>query len=94
MKFLPKPNIESPVQRYTGVAKLENYIYDTKQSLVDNLPALTANNIRNLSHKQQEALNKMQRLRHVITVKPADKKPRHRNNEHRRLHHPMYGTSN
>ena len=73
MKFLPKPNIESPVQRYTGVAKLENYIYDTKQSLVDNLQALTANNTRNLSHKQQEALNKMQHLRHVITIKPADK---------------------
>ena len=73
MKFLPKPNIESPVKRYTGVARLENYIYDTKQSLIDNLPSLTANNRLNLSNNQQEALNKLQHLRHIITIKPADK---------------------
>jgi hypothetical protein len=48
----------------------QSYIYDTKQSLVDNLPTLTANNTPNLSKKQQAALNK---LRHVITIKPADK---------------------
>ena len=73
MKFLPAPNVETPLQRYTGVSKLENYIEHTKQKIADNLPLLCDSGKPNLSTTQRTALNKLQRLRHTVTIKPADK---------------------
>ena len=52
---------------------MENYIEDTKQSIVDNLHLLCQNNKPNLTEKQQIALNKLQKNRKSITIKPADK---------------------
>ena len=52
---------------------MENYIEDTKQSIVDNLHLLYQNNKPNLTEKQQIALNKLQKNRKSITIKPADK---------------------
>ena len=73
MKFLPKPNTETPLRRYTGVAQLENYIENTKQRIADHLPLLTKSNSPNLSSTQHQALKNLQRLRHTVTIKPADK---------------------
>ena len=72
-RFLPPTNPDTDITRYSGVAKLENYIEDTKQSIVDNLHLLCQNNKPNLTEKQQIALNKLQKNRKSITIKPADK---------------------
>ena len=74
MKFLPAPTIESPQQRYTGIAHLERYIDDTKQQIADNLPNICANDTTpNLPNQQRLALDKLKKARQTITIKPADK---------------------
>ena len=73
IKFLPTTKVETPLQRYTGVAKLENYIEDTKQNLADNLSSLFNYSAPNLPTAQRTAFNKLRQLRHTLTIKPADK---------------------
>ena len=73
MKFLPKANIETPMERYTGVGKLETYIENTKQELANHLPVLCSNNTRNLTSSQYTALTKLKNASQTLTIKPADK---------------------
>ena len=73
MKFLPKPKTETPLERYTGVGKLETYIEHTKQELADNLPQICRQEPSNLTPSQQTALTKLQHARDTLTIKPADK---------------------
>ena len=73
MKFLPKPKPETQLERYTDVGQLENYIERTKQQIADSLNALGDNGTPNLSRIQRTALSKLQRWRHTLTIKPADK---------------------
>ena len=73
MKFLPKAKVETPLARYTGVGKLETYIDNNKQELVDHLPTLCSNKTSNLTPSQSSSLNKLKRAHHTVTVKPADK---------------------
>ena len=73
MSFVPKRSIESPLERYTGAAKLENYIESTKQNVADNLPLISYNSTSNLPPTQRTALNQLCHTRHSLTIKPADK---------------------
>ena len=73
MKFLPKANIEIPMERYTGVGKLETYIENTKQELANHLPVLCSNNTRNLTSSQYTALTTLKNASQTLTIKPADK---------------------
>lgn len=73
MKFLPPPVIESPQQRYTGIASLEKHIDDTKELVANNLPYICKYPNKNLNSQQHLALNTLKRKSPVITVKPADK---------------------
>ena len=73
MKFLPKANIETPLERYTGVGKLETYIENTKQELANHLPVLCSNNTHNLTSSQYTALTKLRNASQTLTIKPADK---------------------
>ena len=73
MKFLPKPKVETPLERFTGVGTLEAYIDNTKQMLADNLPTLCSNHPPNLTALQQNALIKHKSTRQTLTIKPADK---------------------
>ena len=73
MKFLPKPKVETPLERFTGVGTLEAYIDNTKQMLADNLPTLCSNHPPNLTALQQNALTKHKSTRQTLTIKPADK---------------------
>ena len=73
MKFLPPIKAETPVQRYTGVQHLEQYIEDTKQELANNLPTIYENNKSNLPQSLKTALRKLRHSRQTVTIKPADK---------------------
>ena len=73
MKFLPKPKPETQLERYTDVGQLENYIERTKQQIADSLNAFGENGTPNLPRIQRTALSKLQRSRHTLTIKPADK---------------------
>ena len=73
MKFPPKPKTETPLERYTGVGKLETYIEHTKQELADNLPQICRQEPSNLTPSQLTALTKLQHARDTLTIKPADK---------------------
>lgn len=73
MKFLPPPTVESPQERYTGIAHLEKYIDDTKHLLNDNLPTICENQKDNLTFSERKALAHLIKERHAVTVKPADK---------------------
>ena len=73
MKFLPKPKTETPLERYTGVGKLETYIEHTKQELANNLHQICRQEPSNLTPSQQTVLTKLQHARDTLTIKPADK---------------------
>ena len=73
MKFLPQPVYESTVTNYSGIPELEDYIFNTKELLDKELPRICVQNHHNLSRQQQKAIKKLQRTRHSITIKPADK---------------------
>ena len=65
--------IESPQQRYTGIAKLEKYIDDTKELVANNLPHICEPSHKNLNPQLYAALTNLKRKRSIITIKPADK---------------------
>ena len=73
LKFLLPPNIESPQQRYTGIAHLEKYIDDTKQQVADNLSTICDNTTTNLTRQQRITLANLKRKQQSLTIKPADK---------------------
>ena len=73
MRFLPLHKPQTDVTRYSGFATLERYIDDTKQRIVDNLSQVCHNEAHNLSNQQQRSIHKLQRSRHLVTIKPADK---------------------
>ena len=73
MKFVPQPVYESTVTNYSGIPDLEDYIFHTKEMLDKELPRICVQNQNNLSPQQQRAIRKLQRTRHSITIKPADK---------------------
>ena len=73
IKFLPQPVYESTVTNYSGIPELEDYIFNTKELLDKELPRICVQNHQNLSRQQQKAIKKLQRTRHSITIKPADK---------------------
>lgn len=56
MKFLPPPVLETPQERYTGIASLEKYIDDTKHLINNNLPTICENEKDNLTQFQRTAL--------------------------------------
>ena len=71
MKFLPPPKIESPQERYTGIAHLEKYIDDTKDKIAKELPTICSYTTSNLSQQQYTALTQLKHR--TIIIKPADK---------------------
>ena len=73
IKFLPNPVYESSVTKYSGIPDLEDYIFHTKEMLDKELPRICTQSQTNLSPQQQRAIQKLQRARHSITIKPADK---------------------
>lgn len=74
MKFLPRPIIfESTVTRYSGIPRLENYIFHTKDILDEALPEICTQKKTNLTPQQVKTVCKLQRTRSLITIKPADK---------------------
>ena len=73
MRFLPLHKPQTVVTRYSGFSTLERYIDDTKQRIVDNLSQVCHNEAHNLSNQQQRSIHKLQRSRHLVTIKPADK---------------------
>lgn len=72
MKFIPKKTNFSTT-RYSGIQALENYIYNTKETLDGKLSEICTPHEENLNPSQRKAITKFQRLRNRITIKPADK---------------------
>ena len=73
MKFLPQSTKNFPSAHYSGKTMLENYIYNTKDALDKKLPSICTVKENNLSLHQRKIMTQLQRTRHTITVKPADK---------------------
>ena len=73
MKFLPLSTPDTEVTRYSGFPTLETYIDNAKQNVADNLHLLCHTDTPNLSGPQKASLNKLQRERQSVTIKPADK---------------------
>ena len=69
MTLLPKPNVETPLVRYTGVAKLEHYIEHTKENINNHLPTVVKTTSSNLSATQRQAVKNLQTLKQVLTIK-------------------------
>ena len=61
MKFLPPLNPDTPIGTYTGHNPLENYIYNTKELITDNLDILCLSTNTNLPGPHQTALQKLTR---------------------------------
>lgn len=75
LKFVPQAtqsNYPTPTN-YSGIHELENYIFNTKDILDQKLPDICAAKTDNLPSQQRKALTKLQRTRHITTIKPADK---------------------
>lgn len=75
LKFVPQAtqsNYPTPTN-YSGIHELENYIFNTKYILDQKLPDICAAKTDNLPSQQRKALTKLQRTRHITTIKPADK---------------------
>ena len=73
MKFLPPTNPDTVVTRYSGLSKVENYIDNTKQSIVDNLTDTAKTSTSNFTAMQEVVIQKLKKVRHTGTIKPADK---------------------
>lgn len=69
MKFLT--NKTTSIQPYT-TPLIENYIYNTKEELNQQLPHLFKLKNKNITKQQKDILDKLQKSRH-LTIKPADK---------------------
>ena len=68
--LLPQRVYDSTITRYSGIPELEYYIFHTKDILDNKLSCICKTKKHNLSLQQQKIFN---RIRHIITVKPADK---------------------
>ena len=73
MKFLPQTHPDTVVTRYSGFSRLENYIDNTKQSIVDNLTKIAQTVKTNLTATQKTAMSQLKKVRHTVIIKPADK---------------------
>ena len=73
MKFLPPTAPDTAVTRYSGFARLENYLDNTKQTIADNLSIICHKFHHNLTKQERESLHKLQRASQELTIKPADK---------------------
>lgn len=73
LKLLPQRVYDSTITRYSGIPELENYIFHTKDILDNKLSCICKTKKNNLSLQQQKILIKFNRIRHIITIKPADK---------------------
>jgi hypothetical protein len=73
MKFIPKPPKEYASAHYSSNKVLEDYIFHTKEILDNKLPDICGIQKDNLTTGQRKAINRLQRSRNTITVKPADK---------------------
>ena len=68
MRFLK--HLATPTLPIENMA-IENYLYETKITLAENLPQIYTNT-KNLTIQQQQSLRKLCQIRN-ITIKPADK---------------------
>lgn len=73
LKFLPPSTIESPQERYTGIAYLEKYIDDTKELVANSLESICSSKADNLTVSQRASLNHLKKKHGSLTIKPADK---------------------
>ena len=73
MKILPPTNPDTVVTRYLGLSKVENYINNTKQSIVNNLTDIAKTSTSNLTAMQKVAIQQLKKVLHTVTIKPADK---------------------
>ena len=65
--------METPLERYTGVGKLETYTENIKQELADNLPEVCSHAPPNPTFSQRTALSKLRHAENTLTIEPADK---------------------
>ena len=72
MKFLPKNTENYSTSQYSGHQILENYIFNTKESLEKALPSICKTERSNLSICQNIAIRKFKQTQ-ILTIKPADK---------------------
>ena len=72
LKFLPPPSYSSPVDRYSGYSKLENYIDCTKCTIEENLTDIFCTK-KETKPLQSQALTELKKRKTEIVIKPADK---------------------
>lgn len=72
MKFV-KNNQKYDETSNSMIHCLENYIYDTKDLLNEQLPQIFCQQSRNLKSRQKAALKSLKNCRNTLTIKPADK---------------------
>ena len=72
MKFIPK-NTNTSSAQYSGIITLENYIFNTKDAIEEQLPIIFETSTDNLTTHQRKSITKLQRTRNTLTIKPADK---------------------
>ena len=61
IKFLPLTNPDTVVTRYLGLSKVENYIDNTKQSIVNNLTDIAKTSTFNLTAMQGVAIQQLKK---------------------------------
>ena len=74
-RFIPQTTRNYASAHYSGNNTLENSIYNTKDILDEKLPRICTSTIKNdnLTNQQRKIITKLQRTRHSIMIKPADK---------------------
>lgn len=73
MKFLPKSNIMTATQLFSGIPRLEHYIELTKTTLDNQLPEILTKPVPNLTKKEKSSIKSFKKQRKTLTIKPADK---------------------
>ena len=71
MKFLPKSTTISSSSPM--IQTVEDYIYNTKEKLSENLQKIFQGQSENIARKHLQCIKKLTAKRHLITIKPADK---------------------
>lgn len=73
MKFIPQNILSFSSTQYSGNSTVENYIYNTKEELDKALPTICESRVSNLTSNQRKTIERLQKSRQIITIKPADK---------------------
>ena len=82
MKFLPPTAPDTAVTRYSGFARLENYLDNTKQTIADNLSIICRKFHHNLTQQERKSPQTAKSLTGTHN-QTSRQEPRYRGHGHR-----------